>query len=109
MTTDIYTHILKSNSAHFSSINQNHTSQASHHHYQDSMTSVRHRLPFLAFNANLTWDRGQQLLLPGQSAVHSRDIIACVFGQRLNFPVDCSMTGEVFAFMYWQKRKLLHA
>ena len=85
-----------------------------HEYAQDAIAYVRfYGRPdsFITFTCNQSWDKIQQLLLQGQSAVHRHDITARVFRQKLksliNYIEKLELFGSVRCWMYsveWQKR-----
>ena len=90
-----------------------------HEYAQDAIAYVRlYGNPdlFIIFTCNQSWDKIQQFLLQGHSAVHRHDITALVFRQKLksliNYIVKLEVFGSVRCWMYsveWQKRGLPHA
>ena len=76
-----------------------------HEYAQDAIAYVRLIIHlFITFTCNQSWDKIQQLILQGQSAVHRHDITARVFRQKLksliNYIVKLKVFGSVRCWMY---------
>lgn len=89
-----------------------------HERTQDAMTYVRNYGTadlFITFTCNPNWKKIQDLLLPGQQAIHRYDIVARVFRRKavalVNLVTKHQLFGEHRCYMYtveWQKRGLPH-